>query len=119
MLVKYKKSNSKVAMGLLSYTPVHYKAGALQKVLENYEDHTDWQLYFWKEKDDFLGIIGIELEEHTFTIHHLSVIPSYRNEGIGHRMVEEIQRLHEPLAMCSSHQTKDFLEKCWVSFNTI
>lgn len=116
MLLKYKKANNKVARGLLSYTTVHHKAGALQRIIQNYEEHPDWQLYLWKEHDDFLGIIGIELEEHTFTVHHAAVIPSYRNEGIGHKMVEEVQRLQEPLAMCSSPQTKEFLEKCWNSF---
>lgn len=81
--------------------------------------HPNWQLYLWKEHDDFLGIIGIELGEHTFIVHHAAVIPSYRNEGIGHKMVEEIQRLQEHLAMCSSPQTKEFLEKCWDSFYPI
>lgn len=119
MLVKYKKSNNKVAMGLMSFTATQHKVDTLQLIIRQYEEDPNWQLYLWKENEGFVGLIGVELNEYTFTVHHASVIPSYRNEGIGHKMVDKIQQLHEPLAMCSSYQTKDFLGKCWRSFYPI
>lgn len=112
-LSKYKKSYEKIAMGLLSFTPGEQNLNVLQKSMHRYEEDPDWQLYLWKEEDDFIGVIGIELKEHTFSVHHACVNPSFRNEGIGRDMVEKVQQLHEPLALCATPATKDFLAKCW------
>lgn len=111
MLIKYKKSHEKIAMGLLSYMPDERPLKTLQRTLEKYEKEPDWQLYLWKQEEDFVGLTGIEVGEFTFTVHHVSVNPSYRSEGIGHVMVEKIQELQEPRAMQASKETKDFLTK--------
>ena len=72
-----------------------------------------WQLYLWKYEENFVGLIGIEVSELTFTVQHVSVNPSYRSEGIGHAMVKKTQELQEPRAMQASKETKDFLTKIW------
>lgn len=113
MLIKYKKSYEKVAMGLLSFMPNERQLKILQQTLQKYEEIPAWQLYLWKQEDDVIGLIGVEVGELTFTVHHASVNPSYRSEGIGHAMVEKIQELQEPRAMQASIDTKDFLAKCW------
>lgn len=113
MLIKYKKSHEKVAMGLLSFMPAERELKTLQRTMEKYEENPAWQLYLWKQENDFVGLIGIEVDEHTFTVHHASVNPSYRSEGIGHAMVEKVQELQVPRAMQASLETKDFLAKCW------
>lgn len=113
VLMKYKKTHEKVAMGLLSFMPRERKLKDLQKTMQKYEEDPAWQLYLWKEEDDFIGLLGIEVDEHTFTVHHASVNPSYRGDGIGHAMVEKVQELQEPRAMQASKETKDFLAKCW------
>ena len=119
MLTKYKKSIEKIAMGLLSFMPGERELKALQQTMQNYERNPDWQLYLWKQGDDFVGLIGIEIDEHTFTVHHAAVNPSFRNEGIGHEMVEKVQQLQEPRAMRATEETKDFLAKCWESKHSI
>ncbi|MGO1058452.1 GNAT family N-acetyltransferase [Planococcus sp. FY231025] len=113
MLIKYKKSNEKIAMGLLSFMQDKPDLPKLQKTLERYGQDPDWQLYLWKQDEDVIGAIGIEIAEYTFTVHDIAVNPSFRNEGIGLAMVEKLQQLHEPLALCSTPATKEFLEKCW------
>lgn len=113
MLIKYKKSNEKIAMGLLSFMPAEREFVQLRKTMQKYEEAPAWQLYLWKHEDAFVGLIGIEMEEHTFTVHHASVTPSYRSEGIGHVMVKKVQELQEPRALQASEETKDFLAKCW------
>lgn len=113
MLIKYKKSLEKIAMGLLSFMPSEREVKNLRQTMQNYEENPAWQLYLWKQEDAFVGLIGIEVAEHTFTVRHASVNPSYRSEGIGHAMVETIQELQEPRAMQASPETKDFLAKCW------
>lgn len=113
MLITYKKSHEKIAMGLLSYMPDERSLKTLQRTLEKYEKEPDWQLFLWRQEGDFIGLIGIEVDELTFTVHHVSVNPSYQSEGIGHAMVEKIQELQEPRAMQASNETKDFLTKIW------
>ena len=113
MLVKYKKVFEKIAMGLLSFMPAGRELSDLQEMMKQYEENPDRQLYLWKREEDFVGVIGIEVQELTFTVHHISVNPSFRGEGIGHIMVQKVQELQEPRAMQASAGTKEFLEKCW------
>ncbi|MDN7242394.1 GNAT family N-acetyltransferase [Planococcus sp. N028] len=113
MLIKYKKALEKITMGLLSFIPADLQLSTLQKTVQQYEDNPDWQLYLWKCEEDFVGVIGIEIQELTFAVHHISVNPSFRGEGIGHAMVEKVQELQDPRAMQATERTKDFLEKCW------
>jgi riboflavin biosynthesis RibT protein len=112
-LTKYKKSHEKIAMGLLSFMSSEQNLNVLQKTMQRYEEDPNWQLYLWKQEEDFIGVIGIELNEHTFNVHHACVNPSFRNEGVGRTMVEKVQELHEPLALSATPETKGFLEKCW------
>ncbi|EIM05086.1 riboflavin biosynthesis protein ribT, acetyltransferase GNAT-family [Planococcus antarcticus DSM 14505] len=113
MLIKYKKSAKKITMGLLSFMPNVRELTALEQTMQKYEENADWQLYLWKQGEDFIGLIGIEAQELTFTVHHVTVNPSFRNEAIGHEMVEKLQQLQGPRAMRSTQETKDFLAKCW------
>lgn len=113
MLIKYKKSAKKITMGLLSFMPNVRELTGLEQTMQKYEENADWQLYLWKQGEDFIGLIGIEVQELTFTVHHATVNPSFRNEGIGHEMVEKLQQLQGPRAMQSTKETKDFLAKCW------
>ena len=112
-LVKYKETHEKIAMGLLSFMMAESNPKRLQEIVKLYEVNQDWQLYFWKKDDDFVGIIGIEVNGQTFAVRHIAVDPSFRNEGIGSLLVENVQQLHEPMAMCSTIETRNFLTKCW------
>lgn len=112
-LIKYKKSHAKIAMEYLAYMPCEMDLADLQQTLHQYEQDSGWQLYLAMDGTGYIGAIGIELSEHTFCVHHISVHPSLRNEGIGNTMVEKVQQLHEPLALCTAEATKDFLAKCW------
>lgn len=113
MLVKYQRSARKIGMGLLSFMPNGRKINTLNQTMEKYEESVDWQLYLWKERADYIGLIGIEIQEHTITVHHVTVSPSFRNEGIGHKMIEELKKLDVYRAMQSTVETRGFLAKCW------
>lgn len=112
MIVKYKKSSRKIAMGLLSFMPAERELTTLQQTIHRYEEDPDWHLYLWKDKEDFVGLIGIELSENYFTVHHASVNPSYRGEGVGHTMIEKVQQLMSPREMRATEETEAFLMKC-------
>lgn len=113
VLIKYEPTYEKDAVDLLSFRSSEQKLNILQNTITLYKEDPNWQLYLWKLDENLVGAIGIELNEHTFNVHHASVHPSFRNEGIGHSMVEQIQRFYEPLAMSATPETKDFLSKCW------
>lgn len=112
MLIRYKKSFEKIAMGLLSFMPKERELKKLQQTMHIYEENPGWQLYLWKKEDDFVGLLGVEIEEDLFTIHHVSVNPSHRGEGIGHAMVEKIQQIMQGKEMRANKDTEAFLKKC-------
>lgn len=115
MLIRYKKSFEKIAMGLLSFMPEEKDVKKLIHTIKEYEENEDWQLYLWKENDDLLGAVGvgIDQENHSVVIQHITVNPSYRQQGIGHKMVNEIRQLYEDNhEIIANDLTESFLNKC-------
>lgn len=114
MLIRYKKNHEKIAMGLLSFMPEERDVKVLQKTIKEYETNPDWHLYLWKEEATVLGAIGLKIEDEiNVVIQHISVNPSYRNAGIGKKMILEIKRLYEDkYAVCANNVTQQFFNKC-------
>lgn len=112
MLLRYKKTYEKIAMGLLSYMPGDKNVKKLQELIQQYETDSRWQLYLLKENEDFIGLIGLQMDEDEYTIQHLSVNPSFRGEGIGQEMVRRV-RAQFPDKVCrTTVETESFIEKC-------
>jgi len=112
MLFRYKKAYEKIAMGLLSFVPSEKDLKKLQQTIKQYEEDEDWQLFLWKE-EDIIGIVGVHIEGETAELYHVSVNPSYRNQGVGRRMIQALKdTLGEKYQLVPTKQSKDFLEKC-------
>lgn len=114
MLIRYKKSLEKIAMGLLSFMPEEKDVKKLQQTMKAYEDNANWQLYLWKE-EDVLGAIGIFVndQDNKVMIQHITVNPSHRNSGIGSKMVQGIREQYQDnYQICANDLTENFLEKC-------
>ena len=78
MLARYKKMFKKIAMGLLSFMPNEKDLQKLQMTMNQYETEQDHQLYFWKEEEGIIGLIGVLfLDKHLIQIQHISVNPSH------------------------------------------
>ena len=115
MLNRYKQSHEKIAMGLLSFMPQERNVKQLKKTMERYNERPDWQLFLWKEGEDYVGAIGIQVEDdESFTVHHISVVPSFRGEGIGQKMVARVEKLMGNRRTKPTEETKAFLMKCRV-----
>lgn len=112
VLLRYKKANEKIAMGLLSYMPGDKNVKKLQELIHQYETEDYWQLYLLKEDEDFIGLIGILMDEDFFTVQHLSVNPSFRGEGVGHEMVSRVLALYPELKCETTEETESFIKKC-------
>ncbi|HLR54046.1 MAG TPA: GNAT family N-acetyltransferase [Pseudogracilibacillus sp.] len=114
MLIRYKRNQEKIAMGLLSFMPIEKDIKSLLQTINEYESNENWHLYLWKEEDGVVGAIGLKIEnELNVIIQHISVNPSYRNLGIGKKMVDAIiQQYGDKYDVCSDEFTKDFFEDC-------
>ena len=112
MLLRYKKTYEKIAMGLLSYMPGDKSVKKLQEAIQQYETDDNWQLYLLKKDDDFIGLVGIELGNDDYTLQHLSVNPSFRGEGIGKEMVTKLQALFPDKICKGTEETDSFIQKC-------
>src|SRR5690625_7640248 len=113
MLIRYKKNQEKIAMGLLSFMPEEKDVKLLQHTMKEYESNPEWHLYLWKEDDDVVGAIGLKIKDDlNVIIQHISVNPSYRNMGIGKKMVEEIDKMYgEKYDVCAGEETQDICQK--------
>ncbi|MGI2328263.1 GNAT family N-acetyltransferase [Planococcus sp. YIM B11945] len=112
MLLRYKKSAEKIAMGMLAFMPEERDLKKLKQTMLLYQENPDWQLFLWKDEEDFIGLVGVEVGEDSFMVHHLALCPSFRGEGVGHKMIAKIQQIMEPREMRGTHETQAFLNKC-------
>lgn len=112
MLVKYKQSYEKTAMGLLSFS-CHDKAPlALLELVRSYEEDASKFLYLWKVGEDFVGIIGMEQLDTTMFIHHIALSPSFRGEKRSYELLDEVRKLLPlDLTLAGKGKTSDLLDK--------
>lgn len=108
MLIRYKKSYKKIAMGLLSLIPKERELKKLLQTIKMYEENQEWQLYLWKECNAFIGLVGTKTDGSRFVIQHISVLPSRQREGIGRTMISEVQHVLRDQSMSMSPETEKF-----------
>ncbi|WP_042458027.1 GNAT family N-acetyltransferase [Neobacillus dielmonensis] len=113
MLIRYKKSFEKIAMGLLSFMPNEKDLKKLQQTMKEYETEENRLLFLWKE-EDIIGLIGVLFYPGTnsLEIQHISVNPSHRFQGIGKRMVKALKDMYPDRNIISNEDTAAFVEKC-------
>ncbi|MFD2640304.1 GNAT family N-acetyltransferase [Piscibacillus salipiscarius] len=113
MLIKYKKSFEKIAMGLLSFMPDEKEVKKLQSTIKEYEANDHWRLFLWKE-EDILGLIGVRIDDdQKMIVQHISVTPSHRNQGIGKKMVKALNdQFSNEYLICANEKTENFVSTC-------
>jgi len=112
MLIRFKKSYEKIAMGLLSFMPTEKDLKKLQATMKEYETDESKQLFLWKE-EDIVGIIGtFIINDETVEIQHISVNPSHRQQGIGKKMVRALRVAYQDKELKPNEYTAAFFERC-------
>ncbi|BAB05277.1 GNAT family N-acetyltransferase [Halalkalibacterium halodurans] len=112
MLFPYKSAQRKIAMGLISFMPKEKEIKKLQKTIDLYEKETEWELFLWKVEDDYVAVIGVcHLANGDAELHHLGVNPSFRQEGLGKRLIEEVKRRLEG-RLLPTKETRAFFDVC-------
>ena len=93
MLLDYKNDYEKISMGLLSFVPDLKDVSRLQDEMDWYQSKEDRKLYLWKSEDtqDIIGVIGVEIGNDMILLRHISINPSFRNEGISYNMLEALE----------------------------
>ena len=112
MLIRYKKSFEKIAMGLLSFMPQEKDVKRLMETIHAYEEKDDWNLYLWKKDDEYIGIVGLLEQGTEGIIQHVTVVPSYRGEGVAIEMLRELLKNGQYTELKANEETKPFIEKC-------
>ncbi len=67
------------------------------ETMHKYEQDEHWQLFLWKKGEEYIGIVGVFVEEKIATIQHITVIPSHRGEGVALAMLQELSKQFEKL----------------------
>lgn len=115
MLIRYKKSSEKIAMGLLSFMPNEKDLKKLQQTIKSYETEDNWHLFLWKDGEDIIGLIGVKEYDQHIEIQHISVNPSHRHQGIGKSMIKALKDLFPNVSIKPNEYTSAFVDRCDLS----
>lgn len=111
MLVRYKKALEKIAMGLISLMPQEKDIKRLMETIQHYDQNENWTLFLWKNGEEYVGAIGIAEEKDAAIVQHITVIPSYRGEGVALKMLHELRNMgYEHIQ--ANEDTSAFVQKC-------
>lgn len=112
MLVKYKRSYEKTAMGLLAFSCSDKSPLSLLELVRLYDEEESKFLYLWKVGEDFVGIIGMEQQGTTMVIDHIALSPSFRGEKRSYELLDEVRNvLPLDLTLTGTGKTGDLLNK--------
>lgn len=118
MLVLSTHKNEKVVLGLLSYTfdQENPSTEILLQLLQRYRDKEEYDLLLYQDddKDNYVGIIGIEknqdeYENMTLVIHRLALLPSYRDEDSGYIMYCQLRQMYPQATVIGSMAMSDLV----------
>ncbi|MGG0657759.1 GNAT family N-acetyltransferase [Rummeliibacillus pycnus] len=112
MLFRYKKAYEKIAMGLLSFMPEHKDVKKLQETICQYNSDPNWQLFLWKQAEDYIGLVGVEMKDSQWIVRHISVDPSHRGEGLGVEMIRQLSEMDLCGSITADSVTESFIQKC-------
>jgi len=66
----------------------------------------------WKKDEEYIGIIGVVEENSVAEVRHITVVPSYRGEGIARKMIEELSSTGQFKELNANETTKPLIIKC-------
>lgn len=118
MLVEYKSDYQKIAMGLLSYVPDLKDMSRLQEELDWYKQEEGRKLYLWRSEEtgDMAGVLGVEEEEELVLLRHISINPSYREEGLTYRILDALTESVSPKKVTGTIETGGLITK-WQKYH--
>ena len=107
MLIQFNSDYEKISMGLLSYIEDFKDPARLQEEIERYKNSEERDLLLWESEEtgNLIGLIGIEKENDYILLRHISIDPSFRNEGISYQMLEALNERYPNNNIVSTLET--------------
>ena len=107
MLIQFNSDYEKISMGFLSYIEDFKDPSRLQEEIERYKTSEERDLLLWQSEEtgNLIGLIGIEKENDYILLRHISIDPSFRNEGISYRMLEALRERYPNNNIISTLET--------------
>ncbi|MGO4927598.1 hypothetical protein ACTQ45_03455 [Fundicoccus sp. Sow4_D5] len=135
MLIRSKNKNEKIVLGLLSYTyDDNVKTEVLKELLENYRNDDNREIYLYKDDSsgNYVGVMAVEHNQSSVTnsedeisirenimVQRVAVIPSFRNEGIGYKIYNDLRHSHPNATIIgtTTNKTIDLVSKWAQQYN--
>lgn len=113
MLVSFNSDYEKITMGLFSYISDLKDPSRLEEELNWYNAQNNRQIYLWQSEEtkNLIGLIGVEEEEDIVLLRHIAVDPSFRNEGLTYRMLDELQKKYDSKNIVATLDTATVISK--------
>ncbi len=107
MLIQFNSDYEKISMGLLSFIEDFKDPARLQEEIERYKISEERDLFLWQSEEtgNLIGLVGIEKENDYILLRHISIDPSFRNEGISYRMLEALNERYPNNNIVSTLET--------------
>lgn len=107
MLIQFNSDYEKISMGLLSFIEDFKDPARLQEEIERYKISEERDLFLWQSEEtgNLIGLVGIEKENDYILLRHISIDPSFRNEGISYRMLEALNERYPNSNIVSTLET--------------
>lgn len=111
MLTRVESNNEKISMGLLSLSNDLETTAELLDELKWFKAEDDRKLYLYKEdsSSDYIALIGIEISGEVILIRRFNITPSFRNEGYGFKMLDELDELYSDKKLTSTLENSQVL----------
>lgn len=113
MLIQYNDDYEKIVMGLLSYITDLKEPVRLEEELERYGAQENRKIYLWQSEEtkNLIGIVGVEEEEDLVLLRHISIDPSFRNEGLTYRMLDALKEKYTDKNIVATLETASIISK--------
>ncbi len=113
MLLDYKNNYEKITMGLLSFIPDFKDVTRLKFELDWYQQEENRKLFLWRgeETQDMIAVIGVETGDELILLRHISINPSFRNEGISYKILEALERQYPEQKIIGTLETAQLIVK--------
>ena len=113
MLLDYKNNYEKITMGLLSFIPDFKDVARLKFELDWYQQEENRKLFLWRgeETQDMIAVIGVETGDELILLRHISINPSFRNEGISYKILEALERQFPDQKIIGTLETAQLIVK--------
>lgn|SRR5699024_5840242 len=113
MLVSYNGDYEKITMGFLSYISDLKEPSRIEEELNWYNSQENRRIYLWQSEEtgNLIGFIGVEEDEDLILVRHIAVDPSFRNEGLTYKILDELEKKYDTKKVIATLETATIISK--------